>query len=103
MEEGGPEHRHLVGPDVLRLVCLALAQHSDDDDIGNASLGLLASLAAAGGVEGDAYADSVMAIVSSVWQPCKHEAAVGCGLLKWLSLVAEDCTPGEEQQTPPAA
>jgi hypothetical protein len=96
VEEGGAEMRYLLDASVLRLVCLALAYHSVNDDIGNASLGLLATMAANGGVEGQAYVESVMAIVTSVWQQFK-DAPVGCGVLKWLALVAEDCTPGQTQ------
>lgn len=96
VEEGGAEMRYLLDASVLRLVCLALAYHSVNDDIGNASLGLLATMAANGGVEGQAYVESVMAIVTSVWQQFK-DGPVGCGVLKWLALVAEDCTPGQTQ------
>lgn len=46
-EDGPPVPlAELRRPSVLRLVCCALACHTDDEDVGNAALGLVASLAA---------------------------------------------------------
>lgn len=46
-EDGGAVPLSQVrDPSVLRLVARALACHPDDEDVGNAALGLLASMAA---------------------------------------------------------
>lgn len=95
VEEGKPPQRALVTPDVLRLACIALSNHWQDDDIRNACLGLLSVMAGESGSDGKAYIDAVLRVLGQVWVGSGTEAITRAGVMRWLAVVAHDCSQEE--------